>query len=143
MEWLSTMQSGTAWALVVAVFVVCAMAYGVAYLLVKYFKGFKRLHVGNINLEKDGSVRVKHSSLADEEIDRIAERIAAKVTHDCGQRDVIRQLVAGHGKIIDSSLVCLRFAKAQGANGEVARAIDGLSEHREEFNSVLQAQAVG
>lgn len=143
MDWLTKIPAGTVWALLAIVFIVCLACYGIIYLLVKYFKGFKRLRVGNVSLEKDGSVVVNKSSLRDEEIDRIAERIAGKVGHVCVQVQNIEQLMAGQRPVLEMVTALAGDAAARGVNGRVAAAQDGLESYRAAHAKWADAKLAG
>jgi hypothetical protein len=140
MDWLSKINP---WVLLASVGMICLTAYGVIFLLVKYFKGFKRFNIGNVSVEKDGSVKVKKASLADEEIDRIAERIAGKVGHVCVQAQNIEQLMGGQRPMLEMVTALAADASARGVNGRVSAAQDGLEEYRAAHAKWADAKLAG
>jgi hypothetical protein len=137
MDWLSKINP---WVLLASVGMICATAYGVICLLVKYFK---RFNIGNVSVEKDGSVKVKKASLADEEIDRIAERIASKVGHVCIQAQNVEQLMGGQRPILEMVTALAADADARGVNGRVAAAQDGLEDYRTAHAKWADAKLAG
>ena len=106
-------------------FFICCFLFGVIYVTVKYFKGFRRLHIGNVSLEKDGSVKVKKSSLTDEEIDRIAIRITKEVEHTCSRGPLLRAIA---GTVEPIAKTVMAMAENSIANGENGRIKQGLAE---------------
>ena len=139
MDWLTALFTslGT-WPGVFVALIVCAFAFGSIYILVKYFKGFKRLAVGNVSLEKDGSVKIRKASLEKEEVQRIAleqaviiiDYLQKNYLHDCVQAQNIEQLMAGQRPVLEMVTALAADASARGVNGRVAAAQDGLEDYR-------------
>jgi hypothetical protein len=144
MEWLSKINP---WVLLASVGMICTTIFGIIVVVIGYLKGFKTVKIGNAIVEKGSTAVVRHTSLKDEELERMAKKVGKIVIdalgHTCVQAENIAQLMAGQRPVLAMVTALAADAAKRGINGSVAAAQGGLEKYREEHEKWADAKLAG
>jgi hypothetical protein len=143
-EWLGKINQ---FVLLGGVTIVCVTFFGVVFILIRYLKGFKKINLGNASIEKGSTAVVRHTSLRDEELERMAKKVGKIVVeslgHNCVQGENIAQLMAGQRPVLAMVTALAADAAKRGINGSVAAAQEGLEKFRAEHEKWADAKLAG
>lgn len=161
MDTLAQMQPSTAWAAVVAIALIMGGVIAVVALLMPVLRKIRRFEVGKVRGETgkpEEVVRVRRTSLEDEELDRISDRSVAKIApvladtiravvaelgHDCIQRPILGAVASTIEPVCTTLDALAARAIDQGANGLIKSGRERMGEALDGFRKVQAERLVG
>jgi len=152
MDWLGNLQPGTAWALVAGVAIIAGAAIALFALIPRRYR---RIQAKNLQVGPDGEVKIRHASLADEEVKRLgreagAEAIAVmlpvlrkELAHECIQRDLLTSVVGLVEPTAKTAAALADEAIERGKNGRIKEGREALGDALATLHELQAERVVG